>query len=78
MDKTKRNEILHALLAENPDLAGAIQEADEEGAMLYGQSYVQGIDFLVLTLEGTLLIPAAVYEKMRAAMTAHPSVAWNN
>ena len=78
MDHTKRREILHALLAENPDLADMISEADEAGGVLYGRCYVQGVDFILLTLEGGLLIPDAEYEEMRGMMTRHPSLALNN
>jgi hypothetical protein len=79
MDHIKRrNEILHALFAESPELAAMIQEADEEGLALYGQCYVQGVDFLLLTLEENLLIRDEVYQDLRATMTSHPSVALSN
>jgi hypothetical protein len=55
-----------------------IREADQEGIALYGQSYVQGIDFLVLTHADNLLIPNGLFEHMRAAMMMYSSLALNN
>jgi hypothetical protein len=78
MDQMKRRAMLHSIFAENPDLADMIREADEEGLALYGQRYVPGVDFILLALEGGLLMPEAVYEPMRETMMRYPSVALNN
>ena len=79
MDNMKRQQqILHTLFSENPHLAEMVRETDEEGIALYGQSYVQGVDFLVLTLEENLLISGGVYKPIRATMIMHPSIALNN
>jgi hypothetical protein len=78
MDQMKRRATLHSLFAENPDLADMIREADDEGAVLYGRWYVPGVDFMLLTLEGSLLVPEAVYKPMRATMIRHPSLALQN
>jgi hypothetical protein len=77
MDHMKRNAMLHTIFSENPDLAAAIREADEEGYALYGRAYVQDVDFIVLTIEDNLLSHAR-YEHMRETMTQHPSIALNN
>jgi hypothetical protein len=70
--------MVRAILTENPDLATAIEAADEEGAAMFAGAYVPGVEFMVDTLEGGLLVPEAVYGPMRATMVRHPSLALQN
>ena len=72
----KRNMAL-SLLRENPALAQAIQETDEEGLALYGNAYILGLDHLVETLSG-LLLDQDTYHEMRTLMIARPSLALNS
>lgn len=73
----KRNMAL-AILRENPDLAASIQEVDDEGEAMYGSAYIHGIDHIIDTMDGNLLLDAALYQGIRTLMIARPSLALNN
>jgi hypothetical protein len=49
--------MVRAILTENPDLATAIEAADEEGAAMFPGAYVSGVEFMVDTVEGGCSCP---------------------
>lgn len=77
-DYQRRRNMALSILAENPDLARAIEEIDEEGEAMYGNAYIRGIDHIIYTMRDTLHLEAHVYEEMRSLMIAHPSMALRN
>jgi hypothetical protein len=70
--------MVRAIIQENPDLEAAIEEADEEGEATFGAAYIPGVDFMVETLDGSLLIEPATYRAMRTTMIHYASIAMRN
>lgn len=74
----RRKMIALNILKNNPSLAKAIEDVDEEGVALFGGAYICGLDHIIDTMNDSLLIDPDLYSDMRATMIRSPSIAMNN